>query len=151
MSKILPIITNPNPILRKQSKEIKKDEIKSKQFQGLCFDMEKTMKKKDGAGLASPQIGKNIRLIVVNSDEGVIHMINPKITKKSFAKEFGEEGCLSIPDIFLKIERHKKVNCKYLDLNGNEKKIKASGMLARIIQHEVDHLDGILFIDYEKN
>ncbi|MFH1662170.1 MAG: peptide deformylase [Candidatus Falkowbacteria bacterium] len=150
MSKILPIITNPNPILRKKSQEIKKDEIKSKQFQEICFDMEKTMKEKDGAGLAAPQIGKNIRLIAVNSDNGAINMINPEITKKSWAKELGEEGCLSVPDVFLKIKRHKKVNCKYLDINGNEKKIKACGMLARVIQHEIDHLDGILFIDYEK-
>ncbi len=146
--KTLPIITNPNPILRKKSVEIK--QIQAKQFQQLCLDMAKTMREKDGVGLAAPQIGQNIRLIVVNTKGGAVCMINPKITKKSLTKEWGEEGCLSIPDVFGKVKRHKKINCKYLDKNNKEKKIQAQGLMARVIQHEIDHLDGVLFIDKAK-
>jgi len=145
MSKLLPIIINPNPILRKKSVEIK--QIESKQFQQLCLDMAKTMQEKDGVGLAAPQIGRNIRIIVINTKDGAVCMINPVITKKSLTKEWGEEGCLSVPDIFGQVKRHKKITCKYLDKNGKEKKIKAQGLMARVIQHEVDHLNGALFID----
>ena len=145
MSKILPIITNPNPILRKKSVEIK--QIQAKQFQQLCLDMAKTMREKDGVGLAAPQIGQNIRLIVINTKNGAVCMINPEITKKSLTKEWSEEGCLSIPDVFGQVKRHKKITCKYLDKNGKEIKITAQGLMARVIQHEIDHLDGVLFID----
>ncbi|MEA3464165.1 MAG: peptide deformylase [Patescibacteria group bacterium] len=147
-SKLLPIIINPNPILRKKSVEIK--QIQAKQFQQLCLDMGRTMEEKDGVGLAAPQIGKNIRLIVINTKDGHVCMINPKITKKSWAKEWGEEGCLSIPNVFGQVKRHKKINCEYLDKNGKEIKIIAQGLMARVIQHEIDHLDGILFIDKTK-
>ena len=159
--KILPIIINPNPILRKKSVQIKHDEIKTKKIQRLCLDMAKTMKKKDGVGLAAPQIGKNIMLIAVNIKEiygrvlkqkidkknDIVCMINPKIIKKSWAKELGDEGCLSVPDVFGKVKRHRKIICKYLDKKGKEVKIEANGLMARVIQHEIDHLDGILFID----
>ena len=145
MSKTLPIITNPNPILRKKSAEIK--QTQKKQFQQLCLDMAKTMKEKDGVGLAAPQIGQNIRLIVINAKDGAVCMINPEITKKSLTKEWGEEGCLSVPDVFGKVKRNKKIICKYLDKTGKEKKIEAQGLMARVIQHEIDHLDGVLFID----
>ena len=148
MSRLLPIIINPNPILRKKSVEIK--QIQAKQFQQLCLDMGRTMKEKDGVGLAAPQIGKNNRLIVINTKDGHVCMINPEITKKSWAKEWGEEGCLSVPDVFGQVKRHKKINCKYLNKNGKEIKIIAQGLMARVIQHEIDHLDGILFIDKAK-
>lgn len=148
MSKILPIITNPNPILRKKSAKIK--DI-TRQAQQLCLDMEKTMKEKDGVGLAAPQIGQNIRLIAVNIKDGAICMINPEIIKKSLTKEFGEEGCMSIPGVYGQVKRHKKITCQYLDKTGKIKKINAQGLLARVIQHEIDHLDGILFIDKSKD
>lgn len=146
-AKILPIITNPNPILKKKSVEIEPKIISSKEIQKLCFDMAETMLKKKGVGLAAPQIGENIRLIVVNVKDGPIIIINPKITNKSLIKEYGEEGCLSVPGVFGQVRRSKKITCKYLDLEGKIKKINAVGFLARIIQHEVDHLDGILFIE----
>jgi len=148
---ILKIITSPNPILRKKSAEIKKNDLISKGMRKLCLDMVKTMLDKDGVGLAAPQIGKNIRLCAINTAEGQICLINPKITKKSWAREWGEEGCLSIPDIFGEVNRHKKIICKYLDINQKESEIKADGLLARVIQHEIDHLDGILFIDKARN
>ena len=154
MAKTLPIIINPNPILRKKSTEVKAANIISPRFKRLILDMEKTMTEKDGAGLAAPQVGQNVRLLVMNANHyGIIVMINPKITKKSWAKEIDEEGCLSVLDseghiLYAPIARHKKINCLYINALGQKQKIIAEGLLARIIQHEVDHLDGILFIDY---
>ena len=109
--------------------------------------MAKTMLKTDGVGLAAPQIGKNIRLAVINSKDGVFCLINPKFTKKSWAREIGQEGCLSIPGVFGKVKRHKKISLTYTDKDGKKTKMTAIGMMARVIQHEIDHLDGILFID----
>jgi peptide deformylase len=151
MPTILNIKTEPDPKLRKKSKEVPKKMIKSEEFKELCKDMESTMLLKDGVGLAAPQIGENIRLIVVNTKQGVIAMINPELSKKSWAKEWGEEGCLSVPGVFGEVRRHKNVSCKFIGLNGAEKCIEAKGLLARILQHETDHLDGILFIDKAKN
>ena len=148
MPKILNIIINPNPILRKKSIEINKNKINSKEMKEFCANMSETMIKKDGVGLAAPQVGKNIRFIVVNIENKITCMINPIITKKSWAKEFGEEGCLSVPDTFGKVKRHKKIKCLYYDNNGKKQIISAEKLTARIIQHEIDHLDGILFIDY---
>ena len=144
---ILKIITQPNPILRKKSVEINPKITKTLDFKTLISAMAKTMIKTDGVGLAAPQIGKNIRLVVINSKNGVLCLINPKFTKKSWARELGQEGCLSIPGIFGVVKRHKKVSLTYYDQDGKKIKLTAEGMMARVIQHEVDHLDGILFID----
>jgi peptide deformylase len=154
MSKILNITKYPDPQLREKSTEIPLTDIKKSEMKQLLSDMEHTMKKLDGAGLAAPQIGLNIRLVVINDEKTskTIFMINPKITKKSWGQEIDEEGCLSVVDdkgkiIYGPVSRHKKVTCNYFDEFGNKKKIQAEQMLARIIQHETDHLDGILFID----
>jgi len=144
---MLKIITQPNPILRKKSVEISSEIIKSRGFKSLIASMVKTMVKTDGVGLAAPQIGKSIRLAVINSKDGVLCLINPKFTKKSWACELGQEGCLSIPGVFGKVKRHKKISLTYCDKNGKKIKLTAGGMMARVIQHEVDHLDGVLFID----
>lgn len=151
MSKILKIITDPNTILRQKSKVLDTNEIKSSKFQELYDNMTITMLKKDGIGLAAPQIGLNIRLIVINYKGETRIMINPVITKKSWAQKTSEEGCLSVPNVFGDVSRHKKINCRYLDTNGKKQKLVANNMLARIIQHETDHLDGILFTDKAKN
>ncbi|MFA5886650.1 MAG: peptide deformylase [Patescibacteria group bacterium] len=152
MPKQLNIITNPHPILRKISAPLSLEIIKSPEFRNLLADMEETVIHKDGAGLAAPQIGQNIRLILVRHENKTIFLINPQITKKSWAREIEEEGCLSVLDekgeiIYAPVERHKKINCIYLDKNGEKKKLMAEKMLARVLQHETDHLDGILFID----
>ncbi|MDO8668411.1 MAG: peptide deformylase [bacterium] len=144
---ILKIITQPNPILRKKSKEIVLKEISAGSFAGLVRAMEKTMIKTDGVGLAAPQIGKNIRLAIINSKDGSICLINPEIIKKSWAKELDQEGCLSIPGVFGKVKRHKKITLTYYNLTGKKTKLTAEGLMARVIQHEIDHLNGILFID----
>jgi peptide deformylase len=152
MPKQLKILLNPNPTLRKISKLVEISDIQKSEFQNLLADMSETMKKKDGAGLAAPQVGKNIRVVVINRDNETLFLINPQITRKSWAKEIEEEGCLSVltdkGEIFYApVERHKKVNCIYLNEKGEKKKIIAEKLFARVIQHELDHLDGILFID----
>mgnify|MGYP002682499287 CR=1 FL=1 len=153
MPKQLDIITNPHPILRKKSEEIKKEELSTKEMKEFLLDMEETMKQKDGAGLAAPQVGKNIRLVVINDENNkTLFLINPKITKRSWAREIEDEGCLSVVNekgeiIYGPVSRHKKINCLYLDRKGNKKTLAAQKLLARVIQHEIDHLDGILFID----
>jgi peptide deformylase len=151
MANILEIKTDPDPLLRKISPPIDKDTLSRKDFKQLCEDMSKTMQEKDGIGLAAPQIGRNIRMIVVNGNNGPFCLINPEITKRSFAKTWAEEGCLSLPGIFGEVQRHKKINCIYLDENGKKQKIQATDLTARILQHEIDHLDGILFIDKAEN
>lgn len=152
MPKQLPILINPNPTLRQISDKVDPKEIEHPDFRELLADMKETMIKKDGAGLAAPQIGHNIRAVVIHHNGKVFFMINPKITKRSWAKEIEEEGCLSVLDkkgeiIYGRVERHKKVNCAYLDEKSRAKKISADKIMSRIIQHELDHLDGVLFID----
>lgn len=149
--KILPIIVNPNPILRQATDKVAKAEIKTPEFQELCQAMALTMQKEDGAGLAAPQVGRSQRLIAVAIKDGALIMVNPYITKASLTKEWGEEGCLSVPGVFGQVKRHKRVKCKFLDMSGQERLIEAEGMLARVIQHEIDHLDGVLFIDKAKD
>lgn len=149
--KALQVITEPNPILRQKSINVEKHDIKTDEFQKLVRDMAVTMEQEDGAGLAAPQISKNIRLIVINIKDGVLAMVNPVITKASLLKEWGEEGCLSVPGIFGQVKRHKKIKCKFLDTKGKLRYIEAEGMMARVIQHEIDHLNGILFIDKARN
>jgi len=149
--KNLKIITEPNLILRKKSKEIDVRNI-DKKVKELNKNMVFTLTNLKGAGLAAPQVGKNIRLIIVNTKDGYLSMINPKITWKSKEKEIGEEGCFSVVDddgsiIFGNVSRCREIECEYYNENADKVKIKPQGLFARIIQHEIDHLDGILFID----
>ncbi len=138
------IIKYPNPILRKKSEELKEITPGIKE---LVFDMIETMEKNEGVGLAASQIGVLKRIIICQTEKGPETFINPKIIKKSREKTFEEEGCLSIPGIRLKIKRAKEIEVEVLGEDGKEVVIKADGLLARILQHEIDHLDGILFID----
>ena len=141
---ILEIRKYPHPILRRKSEEVKKV---TPELKRLIEDMIETMEKNDGAGLAAPQVGILKRVIVAETERGPIGLINPEIIKKSKEKILAEEGCLSFPGLFLKIKRAKEVEVKALDVEGKEMKIKAEGLLARVLQHEIDHLDGILFVD----
>lgn len=143
------IVVHPNEILRKKSSDIKPENVLS--YKDFLPDFIKTMIEKDGIGLAAPQVGKNINLITINklaakSDEHLI-LINPKINYYSPKTSIAEEGCLSVPDIFGDVERSEKIRIKALNPAGEKFNLKAKGMLARVIQHEVDHLNGILFID----
>lgn len=151
--KILEIIYHPHPTLRKIAKEIDTKEIKTPALKKFASDLEATMLFKDGAGLAAPQVNVSQRIIAVaQTKKKNIIMINPIITRRSFKKQTAEEGCLSVIDkngniIYGKVERNLKISCQYIDLQGKKKKIQADPYLSRVIQHEIDHLDGILFID----
>lgn len=145
----LPIITHPNELLRKKSTKV--DDIKS--VQKLCSDMIDTMVQEKGIGLSAVQVGELLRIIIVHKDadkslEDHAVMVNPKIFSQSKECEAGEEGCLSVPGVEAEIERAKKIKVRYLDDSGHEQKIKATNLFARVIQHEIDHLEGVLFIDY---
>lgn len=149
MPKVLKILTLPKEAKRLHQKshpfavkDINKPEIKR-----LVADMFRTMQVKDGVGLAAPQIGQHVRLVVVNTKEGPVCLFNPELIKRSLAKEVAEEGCLSVPGVWGPVKRHKGVVCAYLDHNGEPRKMEGCGLLARALQHEIDHLDGMLFID----
>ncbi len=142
---ILSIKKFNDPVLRKKAKEITKVDKKIKE---LVVDLAQTMVQGGGVGLAAPQVGKSKRVIVIDASfagQKILEMINPKIIKRSKEKEIGEEGCLSFPGIYLKIKRAKSVEVKGLDIKGGKITLKAEGFLARVLQHEIDHLDGILF------
>jgi peptide deformylase len=143
-NKTLPITTHPDPILRQKAAEVKQI---SSDVELLIGDMVNTMKETKGIGLAAPQVGKNIRLIIVNTKDEPVVLINPKICSKSLKKTKDEEGCLSLPGIFGIVRRHHKVKVKAKNRQGEDIEITGKGMLARVLQHEIDHLDGVLFID----
>ena len=114
----------------------------------LVRDMFVTMEHDSGIGLAAPQIGKNIRLFIVKIDDGIERVfINPQIIATSEQQCSYEEGCLSIPKQYASVIRPESVTVQYKDLQGRRKTLEARGLLARVIQHEYDHLEGILFID----
>lgn len=142
---MLEIITYPNPILTQPSQPITNPtDLEIKQ---LVTEMTKTMRAHDGIGLAAPQVGKNIRLFLVEIDHNLTVFINPEIQKLSGKETRMEEGCLSFPGQYLPIVRSSKVKIKFTDASGQKQIIKATGLLARAIQHEFDHLEGILFIE----
>ncbi|MBU0646589.1 peptide deformylase [Patescibacteria group bacterium] len=144
---VLNIVKNPTKSLRDKSKEIPLAEIKSTRVQKLIDDLIETKNADNGIGIAAPQVGVNERLIIVDLATGPAAFINPRITKGSVRKMETEEGCLSVPGIFGYVKRHRKVHVKALDREGQKVKIDAKGLEAIIFQHEIDHLDGILFID----
>ena len=144
------ILTEPNKKLREVSKPVEK--VGSEE-QKLMDDMLDTMYAANGIGLAAIQIGVPKRIIVmdINKDKGKKeprYFVNPVIKNKDNSKKTYEEGCLSVPNQFAEIDRPKKCEIDYLDYNGEKKTLKAEGLLATCIQHEMDHLEGILFIDY---
>ncbi len=145
----LKIITEGDPRLRKKSLPVELNKIKDLKY--FIKDLTQAMYEDDGIGIASPQVGENIRLIVVATADGPLVMINPEIKKKSWGQENGEEGCLSVPGVFGIVRRHKSVRVKYYDKQNSESFMNAKGLMARVIQHEIDHIDGILFIDKAKN
>ncbi len=143
----LPIQTNKNnPILRQKAKKVNKITAEIKQ---LILNMIETLKANNGAGLAAPQVGQSLRIIVVKpeSDMKTLVLINPEIKKTSRKKITMIEGCLSLPNLNIPVERPYKITVTGLDINGRPLKIKAKGILARVIQHEIEHLDGILICD----
>ena len=143
------ILTEPNKLLRQVSKSVEKvaDEERV-----LMDDMLETMYAAPGIGLAAIQIGVPKRVIVIDlskeEEKKPLYFVNPKIIVKSKNNSTYEEGCLSVPGQFAEIDRPNECHVRYLDYNGQKKDLKAEGLLATCIQHEMDHLEGILFIDY---
>ena len=144
------ILVEPNKLLRQVSQPV--DEV-NKEIQKLMDDMLETMYSANGIGLAAIQIGVPKNLVVIDlltkeKKKDPMFFVNPKILKKSSKMSKYEEGCLSIPNLFAEVQRPSECEVEYLDYEGRKKILKASGLLATCIQHEIDHLKGILFIDY---
>ncbi|RPG96794.1 MAG: peptide deformylase [Candidatus Pelagibacter sp. TMED165] len=144
------ILTEPDPFLRQKSRDVIKVD---KEIRTLMNDMLETMYDAPGIGLAAIQIGVPKRVIVLDISKEEekkmpLYFVNPKIIYSSKVDTTYEEGCLSVPGQFAEIDRPDKCTVKYLDYNGDKRELKAEGILATCIQHEMDHLEGILFIDY---
>ena len=144
------ILTEPNKILRQVSLPVEKI---GKEEQVLMDDMLETMYMAKGIGLAAIQVGVPKRIIVMDignrdKEKEPMYFVNPIIKNKNSKHSTYEEGCLSVPNQFAEVNRPSSCEVEYLDYNGNKKILKASGLLATCIQHEMDHLEGILFIDY---
>lgn len=140
---ILPIRKEGDPVLRKRARPVPKV---TKRIVKLLQDMEETMYAADGVGLAAPQVGISERLIVVDVGDGPIHLVNPVLVSAE-GSVIDAEGCLSIPGVVGYVERAQKVVVDGLDMKGRPRRIEAEDWLARALQHEIDHLDGILFTD----
>tara|TARA_Y100001958_G_C20979980_1_gene371559 strand:+ start:220 stop:738 length:519 start_codon:yes stop_codon:yes gene_type:complete len=144
------IVIEPDPILRKKSKPVEKV---NSEIRKLLDEMLETMYAAPGIGLAAVQVGILSRLIVIDiskDDEKKkpLFLINPEINFKSKNTSIHEEGCLSLPGHYAEIERPAECVISYIDYNGNKKQLNAKGLLSTCIQHEIDHLNGVLFIDY---
>ena len=144
------ILTEPNKILRQVSKQVEKVGEEEKK---IMDDMLETMYQANGIGLAAIQIGIPKRIIVIDLAKGEekknpMYFVNPVIKNKNQNLATYEEGCLSVPDQFAEVDRPSTCEVEYLDYHGEKKILKAEGLLATCIQHEMDHLQGILFIDY---
>jgi peptide deformylase len=149
---ILPIKTYPDPVLRKPTEPVSFP--LPKEIKKLAEDMIDTVRKADGIGLAAPQVGKSVKVIVINLEKSGVPLAvlyNPKVIKKSFAKTEIEEGCLSIPGVFGMVKRPKKATIEAQTAEGKTVQFTDDGWIARVAQHEIDHINGRLIIDLVKN
>lgn len=143
------VLVYPDPVLRRGGKAITTFDAALRQ---TAEQMMAAMYDEVGCGLAAPQVGIELKLLVLNPSgdkndkAGELALCNPKITKKK-GREFGEEGCLSFPGMHAEVERWVSITVEYQDLDGKPQKLEASDFLARVIQHEMDHLDGVLYVD----
>ncbi len=140
----------PEPVLRQKTEKIT---LFDKELTTLADDMAETMYDAPGIGLAAPQIGKSVKLIVVDisedreEDQEFMALVNPEITERE-GEQLDEEGCLSVPELTAKVKRARKITLSYLDLEGNPQELTAEDRFAVVLQHEIDHLNGILFLDH---
>jgi len=156
MPKILDITKIPAKILRQKLKPLSQEAILSVKIRDLIDDMRETMVSASGIGLAANQINQNCQLFVIDralaqENNAPDVFINPEITSRSKDTDIMEEGCLSIPEYFVQIKRPKKIQIKARDLEGNKIKFKVRGFVARVLQHEYDHLNGVLIKDHAQN
>jgi peptide deformylase len=140
---ILPIRTFGDPVLRERAREV---ETFDRALARLADDMIETMHEAPGVGLAAPQVGRSIRLIVFDIGEGPRALVNPVLSAFD-GEQVGDEGCLSIPGLYFQVRRALTVRADAHDMEGRPVVIEAEELLARVLQHEVDHIDGVLFID----
>ena len=147
---ILPILTAPDPRLRQKSKPVEKVDDA---LRALMDDMLETMYEAPGIGLAAIQVGAPLRVIVMDlsgegEDKKPMFFVNPEVSERSEESSLYEEGCLSVPEYFEPVERPARCRVSFLDYDGSPQTIEAEGLLATCIQHEIDHLEGVLFIDH---
>jgi peptide deformylase len=145
----------PHEVLAKKVAQVKAEDIKSGMYSQLILDMKKAMVEFEGIGLAANQIGKDLSIFVIDQKLALKHEVpeayfNPEITEYSSDTDDLEEGCLSIPGFYAEIKRSKKIMFKALDEQGKKVKFKAKGFIARVLQHETDHLNGIVIKDRAK-
>jgi len=138
------IVKYPKGILKVKTKEIVKI---TEEHRKIFEDMLSTMYKHNGIGLAAPQVGLNLKMAVVDTGRGPIRMANPVIVKKD-GLDAMDEGCLSVPSAAVKVVRAENITVKYMDEEGSDRELSVSGLAAKAIQHEIDHLNGYLIIDY---
>lgn len=144
---VLEVLKAGHPVLKQVAQPV--DHV-NKKMRAFIEDMVETMYKTDGVGLAAPQVGVSKRIIVVDDGNGLQALINPQIIKAE-GSQWGPEGCLSVPGYFGDVERYEKVTVTAIDPNNKKLRIEAEGFLARIFQHEIDHLEGHLFIEKAVN
>lgn len=148
----LPIITHPNPILRLKGKVLTKANLSGKKIPEFIDNLVETMYASDGVGIAAPQVGKSVQICVIaknftDKKESDLVLVNPEWQKMTLKRLWGDEGCLSVPFAFGKVRRYQKIRVTALDESGKPIRFEAKDFFARVIQHEIDHLNGILFID----
>lgn len=148
---ILEITKEPAKVLRERAREVEPSEINAMAMQKLVADMKETMFAANGIGLAAPQVNQGLRLIIVFDGDQPITVFNPKIIKKSLLTVPSEEGCLSVSKKYGTVKRYKKLTVTGLDEQGEEFTAETTGLTAIIFQHEIDHLNGTLFIDKAKD
>jgi len=142
----LPVVTGAtNPVLRRKAMKVSKV---TKAIQKLVADMRDTVKKEDGAGLAAPQIGESLSLCLAMIGGKMTTLINPEIIRKGKEADSQEEGCLSLPGLTVTVERPTDITLRYMDEKGKEQERRLLDYDARVVQHEVDHLEGRLIVDY---
>ncbi len=145
------ILVHPDPELKKASLHVDEARFDTRELNELVEDLKEAMKEDNGIGIAAPQVGVHDRVIIVDmGDIGPTAFVNPKIVSRSMSKFDFEEGCLSVPGVYGMVERHKKVKVKAYTQNGEPVTLGLKGTLAVVFQHEIDHLDGILFIEKVK-
>ncbi len=154
---VLPIVQAGDPVLRERAREVQPEEIGTPALQQLCVDLVETMREAHGAGLAAPQLGDSLRLFAVEVSDnerypykpelGLRVLVNPVVRALTDESYMSYEGCLSVPDVRGLLPRHTEVEVVYLDQDGVEHVERFGGLSAGTMQHELDHLDGVLFLD----
>jgi len=148
---IFPVLTDGATSLRERSREVEVSEILTPEFQAFLDKLIRTMVAEDGVGIAAPQVGHNIRAIIVNMPSGPECFMNPEFSKISDTLVDSEEGCLSVPGKFGLVKRHKKASLRAINRHGRKIELELKAFPAIVFQHEIDHLNGILFIDKATN